>query len=134
MNATGFAFQLSLMLTHVASQFCLFMLLVLAALVLVVLGMGMPATAVYIELVTVVAPAVVELGADPLGANLYLFYFCRCRSKSEPVLSFRSAPTAQQGLLAALSRPLRAVLFLSQAVRESPATCRSRATGACAIG
>lgn len=75
MNSTGFAFQLSLMLTHVATEYGLLMLLMLAAVVSIVLGMGMPTAAVYIVLVTVVAPAIVDFGVDPLGAHLFLFYF-----------------------------------------------------------
>ncbi len=75
MNFTGFAFQLSLVLTHMAVEYGLFVMLLLAALVSIVLGMGMPTAAVYIILVTVVAPAVVDFGVDPLGAHLFLFYF-----------------------------------------------------------
>jgi TRAP transporter 4TM/12TM fusion protein len=75
MNSTGFAFQLSLVLTHVASEFGLFSMLVLAAIVSIVLGMGMPTAAVYVVLVTVVAPSVINFGVDPLAAHLFLFYF-----------------------------------------------------------
>ena len=75
MNSTGFAFQLSLVLTHVATEFGLFMMLLLAAVVSIILGMGMPTAAVYVVLVTVVAPSVIDFGVDPLGAHLFLFYF-----------------------------------------------------------
>lgn len=75
MNSTGFAFQLSLMLTHVADQYGLFAMLLLTALVSMVLGMGMPTAAVYVILVAVVAPTVVNLGVEPLSAHLFLFYF-----------------------------------------------------------
>jgi len=75
MNSTGFAFQLSLMLAHVAEAYGLFLMLLLAALVSIVLGMGMPTAAVYVILVTVVAPTVIRLGVDPIGAHLFLFYF-----------------------------------------------------------
>jgi TRAP-type uncharacterized transport system fused permease subunit len=75
MNSSGFAFQLTLMLTHLAEQYGLFAMLLMAALVSIVLGMGMPTVAVYVVLVTIVAPSVIELGVDPLGAHLFLFYF-----------------------------------------------------------
>lgn len=75
MNSTGFAFQLSLALTHVASQYGLFVLLILTALVAIVLGMGMPTAAVYIVLVTVVAPTMIELGVHPIAAHMFLLYF-----------------------------------------------------------
>ena len=75
MNYSGFAFQLTLVLTHLASDYGLFAMLLMAALVSIVLGMGMPTVAVYVVLVTIVAPSVVDLGVDPLGAHLFLFYF-----------------------------------------------------------
>lgn len=75
MNTTGFAFQISLALTQVGQTYGLFALLLLAAIVSIVLGMGMPTTAVYIVLVSVVAPAVVDFGVLPLGAHLFLLYF-----------------------------------------------------------
>lgn len=75
MNSTGFAFQLSLALAHVASQYGLFALLILTALVSIILGMGMPTTAVYIVLVTVIAPTMIELGVHPIAAHMFLLYF-----------------------------------------------------------
>ena len=75
MNSTGFAFQLTLALTHLAQDYGLFTMLLVTALVSIVLGMGMPTVAVYVVLVTVVAPTVIDLGVDPLGTHLFLFYF-----------------------------------------------------------
>lgn len=75
MNSTGFAFQLSLALANIASSYGLFALLLLAAFVAIILGMGMPTAAVYIVLVTVVAPAVVDFGVSPLSAHMFLLYF-----------------------------------------------------------
>ena len=75
LNSTGFAFQLSLALTHMASAYGLMALLVLSALVAIVLGMGMPTAAVYIVLVTVVAPTMIDLGVEPIAAHMFLLYF-----------------------------------------------------------
>jgi len=75
LNTTGLAFQLTLALSHIAAAYGLFLMLFVTALVSIVLGMGMPTVAVYVVLVTVVAPTVVNLGVDPLGAHLFLFYF-----------------------------------------------------------
>ncbi|SEK09053.1 DctM-like transporters [Marinovum algicola] len=75
LNSTGFAFQLSLALTHIASAYGLMALLVLSALVAIVLGMGMPTAAVYIVLVTVVAPTMTKLGVEPIAAHMFLLYF-----------------------------------------------------------
>ena len=46
-----------------------FLLLVLGALTSFVLGMGMTVSACYIFLATVLAPALVELGLNPIGAQ-----------------------------------------------------------------
>ncbi|MDF1776620.1 MAG: TRAP transporter fused permease subunit [Rhizobiaceae bacterium] len=75
MNSTGFAFQLSLALTHMASAYGLIALLLLSALVAIILGMGMPTAAVYIVLVTVVAPTMIDLGVAPISAHMFLLYF-----------------------------------------------------------
>tara|TARA_R110002072_G_scaffold28702_1_gene91783 strand:- start:3497 stop:5392 length:1896 start_codon:yes stop_codon:yes gene_type:complete len=75
LNSTGFAFQLSLALTHMASAYGLMALLILSALVAIVLGMGMPTAAVYIVLVTVVAPTMIDLGVEPIAAHMFLLYF-----------------------------------------------------------
>lgn len=75
LNSTGFAFQLSLALTHMASAYGLMALLVLSAFVAIVLGMGMPTAAVYIVLVTVVAPTMIDLGVEPIAAHMFLLYF-----------------------------------------------------------
>lgn len=40
-----------------------------------ILGMGLPTTAKYIVLATVAAPALIELGVEPLAAHLVIFYF-----------------------------------------------------------
>lgn len=75
LNSTGFAFQLSLALTHIAKAYGIMALLGLSALVAIVLGMGMPTAAVYIVLVTVVAPTMIDLGVVPIAAHMFLLYF-----------------------------------------------------------
>lgn len=53
--------------------------LVLVAIVSLVLGMGMTTTAVYITVATIMAPALVKMGVNPLAAHLFCFYFgCIC--------------------------------------------------------
>jgi TRAP-type uncharacterized transport system fused permease subunit len=49
--------------------------LFLTAVVSMILGMGMPTTAVYVLLAVLVAPALVQLGIEPLAAHLFIFYF-----------------------------------------------------------
>ena len=60
---------------ELAETYGLFIMLLMTALVAIILGMGMPTVAVYVVLVTIVAPTVVDMGVFPLGAHLFLFYF-----------------------------------------------------------
>src|SRR5690606_10294117 len=43
--------------------------------VCIVLGMGLPTLGVYVLLAALVAPALVQLGVDPIAAHLYVLYF-----------------------------------------------------------
>lgn len=71
---SGLGFALTLMLSQVgAGNFGL--LLVLAALVCIVLGMGMPTIGVYVLVAALVAPAMVEVGVSPMAAHMYVLYF-----------------------------------------------------------
>ena len=74
LNLTGLGFTLTLVLVQVGAG-NLYVLLVVAALVCIVLGMGMPTSGVYILLATLVAPAIVKAGADPLAAHMFILYF-----------------------------------------------------------
>jgi TRAP transporter 4TM/12TM fusion protein len=51
----------------------------------IILGMGMPATAVYLTLVTIVVPALLELGVEPIAAHLFCFYFGCISAITPPV-------------------------------------------------
>jgi TRAP transporter 4TM/12TM fusion protein len=82
LNSTGLGFQLALMLSSVGS---LFLMLVLTAMVSIVLGMGMPTAAVYIVLSIVLAPAMSEMGVEPMAAHLFLFYFGLLSMLTPPV-------------------------------------------------
>ena len=50
-------------------------LLVIAALLCIILGMGMPTVGVYVLLAVLIAPALVEVGIDPLAAHMFILYF-----------------------------------------------------------
>lgn len=57
----------------------MFFTLVLVALVALVLGMGMTTSAVYISVATIMAPALVRLGVNPVCAHMFVFYYgCIC--------------------------------------------------------
>ena len=93
MNSTGLAFQLSLVLTAIGKSAGLLAMLLLTAIVCIVLGMGMPTAAVYIVLVSVIAPALIEMGLTPMAAHLFLFYF--------GLLSMLTPPVAVASMVAA---------------------------------
>ncbi len=84
LQLSGLAFKMSLILTTVAGGNALG-LLALTAVVCIILGMGMPTTVVYIMLAVLVGPTLVQLGIDPLGAHLFLFYFGMLSMITPPV-------------------------------------------------
>lgn len=53
----------------------LWLLLVLTAIASIIMGMGASTLLVYIVLAVFVAPAVIKMGVEPLGAHLFIFYF-----------------------------------------------------------
>ena len=72
-------------------------LLLLTGSVSIILGMGMPTTAVYILLAVLVAPALVQLGIDPLAAHLFIFYFGMVSMITPPIClaAYTAAAIAQ---------------------------------------
>lgn len=73
-SLSGLGHKLSFILVQISGG-SLFLLLVLTAICNIILGMGMPTTAVYIILATLAAPALVKLGIPPIAAHLFVFYF-----------------------------------------------------------
>jgi TRAP transporter 4TM/12TM fusion protein len=50
-------------------------LAVIAAVICIVLGMGMPTLAIYVLLAGLIAPALVKAGIEPIAAHLFVLYF-----------------------------------------------------------
>jgi TRAP transporter 4TM/12TM fusion protein len=71
--------------------------LLASMLISLVLGMGMPATAVYIILATLVAPSLVQLGVAPLAAHMFVFYFGIISTITPPVALTAYAAAAVGG-------------------------------------
>ena len=71
---TGLGLALPTSLIDIAGN-NLAVLLVIAAIVCIILGMGMPTTAVYILLSALVAPAIVEAGVEEIPAHMFILYF-----------------------------------------------------------
>jgi len=93
MNSTGLGFQLSLILTEIGQTAGILVMLFLTAFICILLGMGMPTAAVYIVLVSVVAPALTEMKIPEMSAHLFIFYF--------GLLSMLTPPVAIASMVAA---------------------------------
>ena len=84
LNVTGVGFGMSLLLVELGGT-NLFLLLLISALVCIILGMGMPTVAVYLMLATLVAPALIEVGINPMAAHLFILYFGMMSMITPPV-------------------------------------------------
>jgi TRAP-type uncharacterized transport system fused permease subunit len=73
-DVTGLGFGLTFILVQFG-QTSLLGLLALTALVCIILGMGMPTTAIYLLVATLAAPPLIKLGVNPLAAHMFVFYF-----------------------------------------------------------
>ncbi|MDB4197701.1 TRAP transporter large permease subunit, partial [Ascidiaceihabitans sp.] len=73
----------------VASGGYLFFALILTMLTAIVLGMGLPTTAAYLVLATVVAPALANMGMPLLTAHLFVFFY-GCVSTITPPVALAS--------------------------------------------
>lgn len=71
---TGLGLSLSRVLTKAAGG-SLLLLALFTAITSSILGMGMPTTAAYILLAVLAAPALTNLGIEPILAHLFIFYF-----------------------------------------------------------
>ncbi len=59
--------------------------LILTAVIALIMGMGLPTTAAYIVVGTMAAPALMEMGLQPLAAHLFVFYFAIISAITPPV-------------------------------------------------
>ncbi|WP_409966985.1 TRAP transporter fused permease subunit [Bengtsoniella intestinalis] len=83
-SVTGLGAKLSSTLIS-ASGGNVFIAAILAALVTIVLGCGMPPTPVYIILATVIVPPLVEMGVAPISAHMFIFLFSCIGAITPPV-------------------------------------------------
>lgn len=74
LNLTGLSFGLTMVLVKL-SEHSVMALLLVAALVSIILGMGMPTIGVYVLLATLIAPSIVKLGFDKITVHLFILYF-----------------------------------------------------------
>lgn len=83
-SLTGLGLRLPVLLSGLAGE-NLILLLVFTMVASIILGMGLPATAAYIMLAILGAPALVKLGASRLAAHLFVFYFGCISNITPPV-------------------------------------------------
>jgi TRAP transporter 4TM/12TM fusion protein len=74
LEATGLSFGLTFMLVQIGEG-NLFLLLGLTAVICIILGMGMPTTAIYFLLAVLATQPLIDLGVEPLAAHLFVLYF-----------------------------------------------------------
>ncbi len=84
LNISGLSFALTLLLVQVGAN-SLWLLLVLAAIVSIILGMGMPTVGVYVLLAALVAPAMVKIGLSPMASHMFVLYFGMMSMITPPV-------------------------------------------------
>ena len=97
-DVTGLGFGLTFILVQLGEG-NLFYLLGLTAVVCIILGMGMPTTAIYFLLATLAAPPLIKLGVEPMAAHLFVLYFGLLSMISPPVAlaAFTAAKLAEAG-------------------------------------
>jgi len=93
MNASGLGQSLSFILVDAGGSWGLLPMLAITAVLCIILGMGMPTTAIYVILATVLAPALTKMGMTQMAAHLFIFYF--------GVMSFLTPPVAVSSYVAA---------------------------------
>ncbi|MSQ72457.1 MAG: TRAP transporter fused permease subunit [Betaproteobacteria bacterium] len=102
-QVSGLAFAFAAYLVNLGGE-NLLALLVLAAIVSIILGMGLPTLGVYVMLAILVAPALVKVGIDPLAAHLFILYF---------------------GMMSLITPPVAPAAYVAAAIANAP----SMATG-----
>jgi TRAP transporter 4TM/12TM fusion protein len=83
-NITGFGLKISGLITAAAGG-RIFVMGILAAIVCIVLGMGLPTSACYIVLAVLVAPAMVSLGISTISSHMFILYYGVVAAITPPV-------------------------------------------------
>ncbi|MDG1995447.1 MAG: TRAP transporter fused permease subunit [Emcibacteraceae bacterium] len=84
-NMSGLGFSLALALSDVGAAYGLFVMLLLTAFASIVLGMGMPTSAVYIIVAMLLAPSIADMGVPLIAAHFFVFYFGLASFLTPPV-------------------------------------------------
>lgn len=71
--------------------------MVIAAVVAIILGMGLPTVPAYIVMSSLVAPALIQMGATPIAAHMFVLYFAVLSCITPPVAIASYAAAAISG-------------------------------------
>ncbi|MGK6316579.1 TRAP transporter permease [Neorhizobium sp. DT-125] len=96
MNISGLSFNLTYWLVQFGGGSST-VLLLMSAFVCFILGLGLPTLAVYLLLASLVAPAMVETGINPMAAHLFVLYYGMLSMITPPIAlaSFAAATIAR---------------------------------------
>ncbi len=99
-NMSGLGFSLALALSDVGAAYGLFVMLLLTAFISIILGMGMPTSAVYIIVAMLLAPSIADMGVPLIAAHFFVFYFGLASFLTPPVAiaSYAAASLAKADL------------------------------------
>ncbi len=94
-NLTGVGGRFANLLLQIAGDWELLAML-FTAVIVTILGMGVPTTAAYAIAAAVVAPGLIRIGTPPLVAHMFIFYFATLSAITPPVAlaSFAAAGMA----------------------------------------
>jgi len=84
LNLTGMGLMVSSLIIELGGG-NLWAILLLTALASFILGMGLPTSAAYLLLAVLVAPAMTQLGMEPISAHMFIFYFGLVSAITPPV-------------------------------------------------
>ncbi|HWP50823.1 MAG TPA: TRAP transporter fused permease subunit, partial [Clostridia bacterium] len=84
LSMTGLGAKLSYSLISIANG-NIYIGALIAAVITIILGCGMPPTAVYIILASVLAPPLIEMGIIPIAAHMFIFIFSCIGAITPPV-------------------------------------------------
>ncbi|MEO3388650.1 TRAP transporter fused permease subunit [Mesorhizobium sp. CAU 1741] len=101
LNVTGLSFNLTYALVQLGGGNKL-VLLLLSAVICIVLGMGLPTLGVYVLLAALVAPALIEVGINPIAAHLFILYLGMMSMITPPIAiaAFAAAGIAKASAMA----------------------------------
>lgn len=110
---TGLGLRFSALIAAFSSG-SLLLALLMSTVMIIIMGMGMPTSAAYIMSAVLLAPAMQNLGIEPLVAHMFIFYFANMSMITPPVAiaSYAAAGIAKTNLWETGMEAVRIALIL----------------------